>query len=333
MSTNIIEDGPPQLWPLIKNPDGHFAIRGTLEEMIEPIDQILKKTECEQYFFHNGWEGDCFHRFPGVIDKIHGVMDYRGQEHITILYGDARAAEKYRGDRITFLSHVGWWQYSNLGDMITIQPDAKPFMSLNRTVHRHRLDHFRILAQLDLLKCGNISAHLRTVNSDAGVWVLHNQDIAHHFPIFIDGDNADRNTAGIVPRDLYERSQINFITETKFFEESIFLSEKSWKPLALGQPFMVLATCGHLALMRELGYRTDFAGIDQSYDDIKDHTTRLIAAHESLRKWCHMSKNERADCMSQNQEILHHNRNHWEKTNHMESTVSDRNLIQQNNQV
>ena len=310
------------LWKFIDNPTGHFELRGTIEQMVEPIDKILAETQHDQYFFHNGWEGDCHKRFPGVLDRIHESMDRHGVEHITILYGDARAAEKYHGDRILFLPHVGWWQYANTDAMLDIKPDAKPFMSLNRTVHQHRLDHFRILAELNLLEHGNISAHLRTTNTNADQWVKSNTDIAHLFPIFIDGDNAERNTAFIMNRPVYENSQVNFITETKYSEESIFLSEKTWKAIALGQPFMVLATSGHLKLMRELGYRTDFSGIDQSYDDIDNHFDRMIASHSSLSAWCSMSQEVRNEHMQKNQEILKHNRNHWEKTNHMESIIN-----------
>ena len=312
----------PPLWRLIENPTGHFELRGTIEEMVEPIDKILSQTQHDRYFFHNGWEGDCFLKYPGVLDRIHESMDRYNVEHITILYGDARAAEKYHGDRITFLPHVGWWQYANIDSMLDIQPNAKPFMSLNRTVHQHRLDHFRMLADMDLLELGNISAHLRTTNTNADDWVKSNADIAPLFPIFIDGDNAERNTAFIMNRPVYENSQVNFITETKYAEESIFLSEKTWKAIALGQPFMVLATSGHLKLMRELGYRTDFSGIDNSYDDITDHAERMHAAHESLSAWCSMSQEARNDHMQANRAIIQHNRNHWEKTNHMESIIN-----------
>ena len=309
------------LWECIDDPTGHFELRGCIEEMVEPINRILAKTNHDKYFFHNGWEGDCLLRFPGVIDKLHAAMDNHDVEHITILYGDARAAEKYDGDRITFIPHIGWWQHENNEPMLDIKSNAKPFMSLNRTVHEHRLEHFRLLAELGLLKHGNVSAHLRTVNSNGDDWLKENPHLAHFYPRFVDGNNAARNTSAIIPRPLYERSQVNFITETKFAEESIFLSEKSWKPLALGQPFMVLATCGHLRLMRELGYRTDFSGLDQSYDLIADHSDRMLAAHRSLSAWCSLSQEERNQHMQANSEIIEHNRNHWEKTNHIKITI------------
>jgi hypothetical protein len=57
-----------------------------------------------------------------------------------------------------------------------------------------------------------------------------------------------------------------------------FVTEKTWKPIANAQPFVILGTAGSLAYLKSLGYQTfNDVGIDESYDTIQDSTERFDA--------------------------------------------------------
>jgi len=75
----------------------------------------------------------------------------------------------------------------------------------------------------------------------------------------------------------YDNSLIHVITETKCYGDFVHVSEKTWKVINFLQPFIVLATQGHLAYLHSLGFKTFHDFWDESYDLIEDHNFRLLA--------------------------------------------------------
>ena len=63
-----------------------------------------------------------------------------------------------------------------------------------------------------------------------------------------------------------------------------FLTEKTFKPIRHGQPFVLFAPPGSLAQLRGLGYRTYDAYMDNSYDTIVNNTDRFCATAETVRR-------------------------------------------------
>jgi hypothetical protein len=63
-----------------------------------------------------------------------------------------------------------------------------------------------------------------------------------------------------------------------------FLTEKTFKCLKHGHPFVVFAPAGSLASLRALGYRTFDHCIDNTYDHITDNTDRYLAVIATIRK-------------------------------------------------
>ena len=69
------------------------------------------------------------------------------------------------------------------------------------------------------------------------------------------------------------------------------MSEKTYKAL-ICQPFIHLGSYGVLKYMRSMGYKTFPELFDESYDDIVNHTDRLLAVVDSIEKVCKMDDNE-----------------------------------------
>lgn len=83
----------------------------------------------------------------------------------------------------------------------------------------------------------------------------------------------------------YTDSYCNIILETHFDADGsggAFLTEKTFKAIKHGQPFVVVGCAGSLATLRELGYRTFDHAIDNSYDSIQDNTERWIAVRRAI---------------------------------------------------
>jgi hypothetical protein len=107
---------------------------------------------------------------------------------------------------------------------------------------------------------------------------------------------------------------LNIVTETLFDNDSIFLSEKTYKPIYLCQPFIIFGNPHSLKKLKELGYKTFDKWWDESYDeelDINDRFKKIICLLEEIAEWdmdkCFSIKQEMQD-------ILIHNYKHMFKT-------------------
>lgn len=73
----------------------------------------------------------------------------------------------------------------------------------------------------------------------------------------------------------YIDTYFSVVTETVHDYPYSFRTEKIWKPIVMGHPWLVSANRGFLRDMRDLGFRTFTGIIDESYDDIDDNHIRL----------------------------------------------------------
>lgn len=173
--------------------------------------------------------------------------------------------------------------------------DAANFNSLNRTSRPHKNDHIRFLHRENLLNKGLISHHYTTDNIR---------------PMQIDGDFSSRNPdefeENVFNHNIYRNSLLTFTTETGFYNYSLFLTEKTFKPILAGHPFLSLSQPGTLAKLKELGYRTDFTYFTD-YDNVTDHYERFRIVHDNLKMWIYMPKDQKINWINENLPIIQHN--------------------------
>jgi hypothetical protein len=88
----------------------------------------------------------------------------------------------------------------------------------------------------------------------------------------------------------YTQSYCHIVVETHFDADQsggAFLTEKTFKPIKHGQPFVIVGAPGTLATLRKMGYRTFDHAIDNSYDLETDNTQRwqkLLAAIKQIQQ-------------------------------------------------
>lgn len=83
------------------------------------------------------------------------------------------------------------------------------------------------------------------------------------------------HTLARIPTAMMNRARFNLITETVFHDAWIDTTEKTLRPLMLGMPFVLVSSPGHLARLRNFGFRTYDTVWDESYDSELDHNARL----------------------------------------------------------
>ena len=105
-------------------------------------------------------------------------------------------------------------------------------------------------------------------------------------------------------------SLLYLVTETVATGQRLHLTEKTFKPIAMGMPFIIVGTRGSLKYLREYGFKT-FDGIwDESYDDAEDDV-RIERIASLLRSLDELPAEAKQDLFEQCMPIIQHNWNHF----------------------
>jgi len=73
----------------------------------------------------------------------------------------------------------------------------------------------------------------------------------------------------------YIDTYFSLVTETVFDIPYSFRTEKIWKPIVMGHPWIAVANAGYYRDMRNLGFQTYSNVIDESFDSIENNADRL----------------------------------------------------------
>jgi hypothetical protein len=106
-------------------------------------------------------------------------------------------------------------------------------------------------------------------------------------------------------------SLLYLITETVADGRRHHLTEKTFKPIALGMPFVMVGTQGSLEYLRSYGFKTFGHIWDESYDTIQDAHQRIQAVAGLLKSLCDLSVEERIALFRLCHETIEHNWNHF----------------------
>ena len=77
--------------------------------------------------------------------------------------------------------------------------------------------------------------------------------------------------------------------ETLFDDSRLHLTEKTLRPIACAQPFILAATVGSLEYLRGYGFETFAPWIDETYDTIENPVQRLDAIVQEMKRIANLS--------------------------------------------
>jgi hypothetical protein len=113
----------------------------------------------------------------------------------------------------------------------------------------------------------------------------------------------------------YACTDIEIVLETLFDDDRLHLTEKSLRPIACGQPFILAATVGSLEYLKSYGFKTYSNIWPETYDHIQDPVERmkeLVAVLKQISDW---DAETRLVKLQQAQEIADFNRQHFFSNN------------------
>ena len=108
--------------------------------------------------------------------------------------------------------------------------------------------------------------------------------------------------------DQSAESLLYLVTETVATGCRHHLTEKTFKPIAMGMPFVIVGTQGSLQYLRSYGFKTFGDLWDESYDDEPDDSRRIQKIAQVLKQLEH---SDHQGIFESAHEIIEHNWNHF----------------------
>lgn len=204
---------------------------------------------------------------------------------------------------------------------------SKKFLNLNRRWRLHRPLLITLLKSRNLLDAGyisfapsddnqswnNVYNRLQSIhrsNTTIKEILDNNKDVQHLPPMYLDTEDLVTNRAEHEPTiaDYYMETYFSVVNETTYYENTPFLSEKIFKTIGMGHPFIIATAPNSLQYLKELGYKTYDPFIDESYDNIQDPGDRMLAILNEVERLCSFSKSDLKKWIPQVKAIAKYNR-------------------------
>lgn len=193
---------------------------------------------------------------------------------------------------------------------------VKTYNCLQKRPRVHRSWFYLYLFKNNLLEHGLVSTnhygnHIPNID---GIRVPQDllEEAASLLPLVVHGEpnntKDDQHYINRILDNVCLDSWVSIISEASFVdsENTLFLSEKLFKPIACMHPFIVLGNKDSLKKLRQMGYKTFDGFIDESYDSL--HTfERFEAIISAIKKI--IAIEDKAAWYKSMQGILEHNYN------------------------
>jgi hypothetical protein len=182
----------------------------------------------------------------------------------------------------------------------------------NQTFHvRH--DHTRIYETLGYLQKSrdayniNHPDYVFLSNEDESIarYLDENSPFTLDRPITLSDNDNPVHTLGDLNH--YKQTFLSLVTETLWTNDSVFFSEKTAKPINVGHPFIVVATPGHLRMLKDYGFQTFDKWIDESYDDEIYLDKRLEIIISNIKRFSQYTIDELKQIRTEMEPVLRHN--------------------------
>jgi hypothetical protein len=216
---------------------------------------------------------------------------------------------------------LDWYRNYKYLDYSYIKP-TKLFICLNHLLtnnRNYRLYLLSVLQQRDLKHLGHVSAPLlskqlvktEVLNTNSKLSTEAKKHIYQNLskqaePTIL--DTVDYNNASADLTSYGYDALWHVVTETVYFDNSLHLTEKIFKPIVSKRPFILVGAPGNLAYLKRYGFKTFDQWIDESYDQESNPTLRTNMIAEQLYKLKHKSVAEQHEQM---QEVLEYNHQHF----------------------
>ena len=177
----------------------------------------------------------------------------------------------------------------------------------NRVTRQHRLLTLAYLRYKDYMQDTIFSWHNKTIPFDTSRTKLFFPELETDIDYFVNLKNKpaqfenEEVLNSYVPNTIVwkhgDRSSFHLISESAPSKDYYLYTEKSFKPMFLMQPFIMIGGMNSVDMLRKLGYNTFEKWIDHSYDAEYDPVRRMRLVFKELDRLYSMSNEQIADML------------------------------------
>ena len=145
----------------------------------------------------------------------------------------------------------------------------------------------------------------------------------HVLENFLQPTTADATSSADFEVTDYKTTDIEVVLETLFDDNRLHLTEKSLRPIACSQPFILAGTYKSLEYLRGYGFKTFDSIWDESYDQVEDPEKRLMAIVDLMQEisaWDEVTKKNK---LLQAQEIANYNQQWFFSQNFFDLVINE----------
>ena len=268
---------------------------------IEFIALLTKLQSKNFYFIADGGEAELFK--DEVFSKFLNILNNNKFDinKLIVINNDFSKVgfHKIKYDKFVlntlFFPHFFLATYDNLNkyikDIVTNNKTIpnKKFLCLNRRMtdkkykiieelyNRRLLNDTRFTWIKNFVSTDNINKELileYNINVNDFKSIQLEDDVSYTTDVIMQEKNLH-----IINPNWYYQSKVNIISETMLYDNRIHITEKTWKPIYLGIPFVIYAPSKHyLKTLRDMGFKTFNSVINEDYDEMngKDKIKKII---------------------------------------------------------
>lgn len=287
------------------------------------IDDIRNgKSKILMFFIYEGYSGMENNEDFEIIEKWRLESNLPKNSIFYVcgnLLSEKIVIERNLGFGAKGVSHFEPWNKYK-GRIVSFEPTNEKYLFLS---YNRQYRHQRIRFIIDLLEKNLIYKGLISIDKISEIPYEVSDNIKSFFdnetPMTIDTmPELKYNLAVNITVEDFKRTFISVVTETLVDDGTLFFSEKIWKPIMVGHPFMVYGNQYSLKYLKSIGFKTFDRWIDESYDDEPDRDKRSKMIVNELEKFSLKSLDELKKLREEMFEICEFNYNHF-KTYYFEN--------------
>ena len=208
------------------------------------------------------------------------------------------------------------WNKYNENTIIDFKPinEKNLYLTYNRNPRQHRVQLILNLLKHNIFDRGLISLSELLYKTPADANVEHVEFLKNNTPFVIsEGCDLFFNMCCNITKEDYEKTFISMVTETLVDEGTLFISEKIWKPIMVGHPFIVFGNLWTLKFLKSMGYKTFDKWINEEYDNEPDSGKRCNMITDELIKLSTKTVEELKLIRDEMNEVCDHNQKWYKK--------------------
>lgn len=275
-----------------------------IPELLIILD-IIDQTSCEYEIFHCEYSSKIYEEKYKIKIKF---FDWFLYKWITLSGRTSRNLTNNFTHKICCFNLRPDFHRYFIANLLSNEPDT--FITLN---HNYTLDRLRQNKALPLDKFSNdikdtILKNSKNLNFEKLTWDADPKKILiDHGGVPDVGQHL--NYSPIID------SFVCLVTETRFACPTVYITEKTLKPIEVFRPFIILGAPGSLAFLKKIGFKTFGDFWDESYDNITDHTRRFEEVYKITKHILNLPPDDLKRMLNKMQKILLHNNNHYCNSN------------------